>query len=291
MHCEKNFAENLLKTVFGMKDDPAVREDMKEVGCKTALHIRRAPAPETGFYVPRAPYILSKEGKKTFMDRLSNLKTPTGYMSNMKTRIFPDGTLHGLKTHDYHVLMQQVFPICIRGLLPPRVERAIMHISAIFRKLCLKTVDPSSMDVLTEEVALALCLIEREFPPSFFDPMTHLVVHLVEELYLCGPVHSRWMYPLERYMKYLKSYVRNKARPEGCIAMGNAMEVGLGLCTEYILECESTHQRVWDADEEPGESGELTCTSYKTKTFSLQERMWAHSCVLNNSSCLETLRQ
>ncbi|WJX51928.1 hypothetical protein P8452_38084 [Trifolium repens] len=48
--------------------------------------------------------------------------------------------------------------------------------------------------------------------------MVHLVVHLVEEAKLGGPVHYRWMYPIERYLGHLKSYVRNKARPEGSIA-------------------------------------------------------------------------
>ena len=73
-----------------------------------------------------------------------------------------------------------------------------------------------------------LCLLEKEFPPSFFDPMTHLLVHLVEELHICGLVHSRWMYPLERYMKSLKGFVRNKARPEGGMAEGYALEEALG---------------------------------------------------------------
>jgi len=118
------------------------------------------------------------------------------------------------------------------------------------------------MESLNAEVALTLCLLEREFPPSFFDPMTHLLVHLVEELQLCGPVQNRWMYPLERYMKYMKSYVQNKARPEGCMATRTAMEVGLGLSTKYILECESTRKRVWDADEELGDSREITCNAY-----------------------------
>jgi hypothetical protein len=28
--------------------------------------------------------------------------------------------------------------------------------------------------------------------------MVHLVVHLVEEAKLGGPIHYRWMYPIER---------------------------------------------------------------------------------------------
>ncbi|XP_073049489.1 uncharacterized protein [Primulina eburnea] len=39
------------------------------------------------------------------------------------------------------------------------------------------------------------------FPPSFFDVMLHLTVHLVREVRLCGPVYFRWMYPFERSMK------------------------------------------------------------------------------------------
>ncbi|TYK28559.1 uncharacterized protein E5676_scaffold629G002060 [Cucumis melo var. makuwa] len=58
----------------------------------------------------------------------------------------------------------------------------------------------------------------RYFPPSFFDIMTHLVIHLGHEVRLCGPVQFRWMYPFKRYMKTLKGFVRNQSRPEGCIA-------------------------------------------------------------------------
>jgi hypothetical protein len=44
--------------------------------------------------------------------------------------------------------------------------------------------------------------------------MIHLSYHIVEELDMCGPVTTRWMYPVERYMKTLKNYVQNTARPE-----------------------------------------------------------------------------
>ena len=144
---------------------------------------------------------------------------------------------------------------------------------------------------MTEEVATVLCLLEQEFPPSFFDPMSHLLVHLVEEMHLCGPIQNRWMYPLEMYMKYMKSYVQNKAHLEGCMAMGTAMEVGLGLSTEYILEYESTGKRVWDSDAEPGDVGEVTCSAYKRRRLLVDKCQWAHSCVLENSRCLDRLRE
>jgi hypothetical protein len=40
-------------------------------------------------------------------------------------------------------------------------------------------------------------MIEWELLGAFFDVMTHLVLHVVEELDICKPVHNRWMYPVE----------------------------------------------------------------------------------------------
>jgi hypothetical protein len=48
--------------------------------------------------------------------------------------------------------------------------------------------------MLMEEVAKIMSTIKKMFPLATFDVMTHLVVHLVEELDLCGPIHTRWMY-------------------------------------------------------------------------------------------------
>jgi hypothetical protein len=50
--------------------------------------------------------------------------------------------------------------------------------------------------------------------------MTHVVIHLIDELELCGPMHIRWMYPIERAMKNLKGYVHNMAKLEGFMAKG-----------------------------------------------------------------------
>ncbi|KAD4585795.1 hypothetical protein E3N88_23396 [Mikania micrantha] len=64
--------------------------------------------------------------------------------------------------------------------------------------------------------------------------MVHLVLHLPEEAILGGPVYMRWMYPFERYMKKLKAYVRNKARPEGSIAEGYVADEALTFCSMYL---------------------------------------------------------
>ncbi len=47
--------------------------------------------------------------------------------------------------------------------------------------------------------------------------MMQMLYHLVDELNLSEPMATRWMYPIERYMKTLKTYVQNMTRPKGSI--------------------------------------------------------------------------
>ncbi len=60
-------------------------------------------------------------------------------------------------------------------------------------------------------VAKVVCKLEKAFPPSFFNCQVHLLVHLMDEIAIAGPMHCRWMYWLERYMEILKGYVCNHA--------------------------------------------------------------------------------
>ena len=115
-----------------------------------------------------------------------------------------DLKLVGLKSHDCHVLMQQLLPAAVRGILPEKVRVVITRLCFFINAICRKVVDPKQLDDLENEAVIVLCELEMYFPPSFFDIMVHLIVHLVREIRLCGPVFLRWMYPVERYMKVLK---------------------------------------------------------------------------------------
>ena len=89
-----------------------------------------------------------------------------------------------------------------------------------------------------------LCKLELIFPPTFFDIMVNLVLHLPDEAICGGPVSYRWMYPFERYMKKLKYYVRNKARPEGSIAEGYVSEEALEFCSMYLKDAQNRYNGV-----------------------------------------------
>jgi hypothetical protein len=81
---------------------------------------------------------------------------------------------------------------------------SLIRLSRVFNKLCLKVINNSTMQVLRAEVAETMSTLEKIFPPTYFDVMTCLVVHLVEELDLCGPIHTRRMYPYGKVHESLK---------------------------------------------------------------------------------------
>jgi hypothetical protein len=286
MHCEKNLVEHLMNILFGEEDTVAVRRDMVAMNIRSNLW--PIPMGNGELELPPAPYVMTADERQTFVGIIQELKAPTSYASSLKKRIHPDTSkLKGLKAHDYHILMQQVLPLCVRTILPKGPRLAIIRLSRVFQRICAKTLDPSSMRELREEAAMTLCILEKEFPPSLFNVMTHLMYHLVEELDLCGPVHTRWMYPIERYMKTLKNFVRNKARPEGSMAEGYSFKESLEFCTEYMKDSKSTKTRVWDDREDPNMYDEMPEGEGHDRLMPAILRDWAHSFVLKNTAALQ----
>jgi hypothetical protein len=64
--------------------------------------------------------------------------------------------------------------------------------------------------------------------------MTHLLVHLVKEISILGPVFLHNMFPFERFMGVLKKYVLNHARPEGSIAKDYGTEEVIEFCVDFV---------------------------------------------------------
>jgi hypothetical protein len=116
-----------------------------------------------------------------------------------------------MKGHDWHIFMQQLLPLCLCGLMDQQTRIVIMRFSHIFRRICAKVLNPTDKGTLKENATITICMLEMTMPLSFFDIMVHLIFHLVDELDMCGNVHTRRMYCVERLNKVLKGYVWNMA--------------------------------------------------------------------------------
>ena len=84
--------------------------------------------------------------------------------------------------------MQQLLPIAIHGILLEKVRVAITCLCFVFNAISRKVIDFRQLDDLENQAAVVLGQLEMYFPPSFFDIMVHLIVHLVREIQLCGPI-------------------------------------------------------------------------------------------------------
>jgi hypothetical protein len=94
---------------------------------------------------------------------------------------------------------------------------------------------------MKENIPIVLFKLEKIFPPSLFDVMLHLSVHLPDEAILRGPVQYGWMYPVERRLYTLKHSMRNMARPEGSIAEAYVANECLHACSRYFDDLETRH--------------------------------------------------
>ena len=133
MHVTKNICVNLLGflDMYGKtKDPPEAREDQQRMKDPNNMQ----PHDKT-----RSSYALTKAEKEIFFECLSSIKVPSGFSSNIKGIInMAEKKFQNLKSHDCHVIMTQLLPIALRGLLPKNVRLPIVKLcaflNAIFRR-------------------------------------------------------------------------------------------------------------------------------------------------------------
>lgn len=107
------------------------------------------------------------------------MKLPDVYVSNLSRRVNLEKLkLYSLKSHDCHVFMQRLLPIVFRELLPLNVWQSLMELSLGFKKITSPKVSVGDMAQLEVDIPIIMCKLERLFPPSVFNSMEHIVIHL-----------------------------------------------------------------------------------------------------------------
>ncbi|KAG8503618.1 hypothetical protein CXB51_001607 [Gossypium anomalum] len=237
MHIEKNVSENIIGTILNVdgksKDNLQSRLDLVDMGIRRDLH------PQVllnGKYrLPPLIFTMSKEEKEVFCMVWKDIKVSDAYASNISRCVsLKDGKLYSLKSHDYHILMQDLLPLALWCCMSKKVTSCIIELSNIMKAICGKVLDVEELEKVQDRAALTLCNLEKIFLPSFFTIMVHLVIHLPHEAILGGLVFYRWM-----FLSKLKSYCRNKRYPERSIAEGYLAEECMTFCSRYLEDVET----------------------------------------------------
>ena len=116
--------------VYGKpKDSLEARQDLQEMKERGNLYPEKTD--DGRQYLSPASYTLSKEEKETMFECLNNIKVPSTFFSNIKRIInVQEKKFLNLKSHDCHVLMTQLLPVALRGILP-------LHVCLATVKLCV----------------------------------------------------------------------------------------------------------------------------------------------------------
>uniref|UniRef100_M1CTG4 TNP2 n=1 Tax=Solanum tuberosum TaxID=4113 RepID=M1CTG4_SOLTU len=136
MHIEKNVFDNIFWTLLNVdgkgKDNLKSRLDLQEMRIRKALHPKKKANGK--YYLPPTCFTLSNKQKDILLQVLRYVKVPDGYSSNISNCVdLKQHTMHGLKSHDCHVLMQQLLPIALRNLVPVNVLKPLIELSNFFR--------------------------------------------------------------------------------------------------------------------------------------------------------------
>jgi len=102
--------------------------------------------------MPHAEYVLSPADREKFLVTLKSMKMPSQYVSNIRSKMLKM-ELGGLKSHDFHVIMQQILLVCIRNIDNQELPSAIIRLSRVFHRVCEKVISKDSRLQLLEDVA------------------------------------------------------------------------------------------------------------------------------------------
>src|SRR3954462_10779573 len=234
MHITKNVCERLFGTLLNMpektKDGPKASKDLKFMGIRRELHPpsddddepeeeedmetqnsthrkrKRVTKKKAGTnHCPMACFTLSEEEIKQFIQCLLGVKFPNGYTGKI-SRYLDEAKQHfsRMKSHDCAMLMTQILPVAIRGIMDEHVRKTLFGLCNFFDVISRKSICAMQLKRLKEEIVLILCELEIYFPPAFFDIMVHLLIHVVEDIVQLGPAFLRSMMPFERMNAHIK---------------------------------------------------------------------------------------
>jgi hypothetical protein len=147
-----------------------------------------------------------------------------------------DLSMFGYNSHDYHVMMMVFLTIAIGAIKPVHMKVLITCLCYFINTVSHKVVGRKEMNDLRAYMTETMCMLEMCFPHSFFDTQQHLIIHLADQILTLGSLYLHSMFPYERYLPVLKSYVCNRAHPEGSIMEGYPTEEVVECCIDYVKD-------------------------------------------------------
>ena len=168
------------------KDNIKARVDLAML-CDRPRYEMRTPGPRRKWKKTQADFVLTRAQKKEALEWIQKLQFPDGYAANLRRGVnLTTMRINGLKSHDYHIWIERLLPVMVRGYLPDHVWQVLAELSNFFRQLCAKELSRAVVEQMEKLAPVLLCKLEKIFPPGFFNPMQHMILHLPYEARMGG---------------------------------------------------------------------------------------------------------
>ncbi|XP_004298273.1 PREDICTED: uncharacterized protein LOC101301486 [Fragaria vesca subsp. vesca] len=198
MHIEKNVCDSVLGTIMNLKhknkDTPKACVDLKKMGICPQLWLVQNKRTKKAI-MPKASYTVHPQKKAKVFQWFGNVKYPHGYSDVVDT---------------------------------------LVALSKFFQRICAKELKKSDVRSLQEDIVYIMCKLEKIFPPTFYNIIIHLMIHLLEQVLLTGPVQYTWCYPNESQLRDFKKKNKNKRFPEGSITAAYIQAECVTYCSAYL---------------------------------------------------------
>ena len=269
MHLLKNISERVVKLLSGITDTMKVRLDEQNRKRFRTSWIREEGS---SIVIPQSPFSISKSNLVLANKRSLNVKAPSG-VDWRPSQLFGKDASH-LKSNQWkHVIASGILKFCVRGLLGKNQETTLMELCDIVAILCSEEVAIRNMDAVEYRVHRVLSLMERDFPAAIHVISLHLLHHLPMYMRRFGPLHSFWMYPMERFNNWIKNRVHNRRFPEATVMESYRLyEIGFYLQMSGQLPLGATLDDLSEieTDREGEDHFQATCVPTKGSTSKLE---------------------
>jgi hypothetical protein len=130
------------------KDNVKARVD-QEMLCDRPKLVIPNLVPGKTWKRPKTSFVLKREQRKEVLEWMHDEMFPDGYATNLRKGVNL-GTLriNGLKSHDYHIQIEQLLPVMVRGYVHEHVWQVLAELSYFFCQLCAKELSMAMIDKL-----------------------------------------------------------------------------------------------------------------------------------------------
>jgi hypothetical protein len=88
---------------------------------------------------PKANYCLKLKQRKEVMKCMKDIKFPDGYAAGFRRSVnLKTMKMNGLKSHDFHIIMERLMPVMFRGYISDAVWKTLAEVSYFYIQLCAK---------------------------------------------------------------------------------------------------------------------------------------------------------